>query len=64
MNNVPECMYDYRYEAQKAIVVDVCDVCGNGIYNGDEYYQFGTDTVCEDCVNDYIREFKKVGELK
>lgn len=59
MDKLPNCMYDYRYEAPKAKVINTCTRCGGDICEGDEYYQFGTDVICEKCVNDYIREFKR-----
>lgn len=28
-----------------------CDLCGEGIFEGEEYYGIGGDTYCETCVN-------------
>lgn len=60
---LPETMYDYRYEAPKAVVIDNCNECGNDIHEGDTYYTFGTYVVCENCINDFIRQAKKEGDL-
>ncbi|MCR1933558.1 hypothetical protein NSA27_02425 [Clostridium tepidum] len=59
MDNLPDCCYDYRYEAPSAKIVDICNICGNNIYEGEEYYDFHGDIVCYDCSDEYIREFKR-----
>lgn len=33
-----------------------CVVCEDGIYEGDTYYEIDGDTVCEECVDDYVRD--------
>ncbi len=60
MKVLAESMYDYRYEHKKAEVVDICMVCNREIYEGESYYDFAGDVVCEDnaCLVDYIREHK------
>ena len=43
--------------------VYVCDVCGEPIYVGDEYYPFYAENVCTECIRDYIdREYKEIAE--
>ena len=40
-----------------------CDVCGNDIHYGNDYYDFDGDIVCEDCERDYVREhFRRYAE--
>ena len=56
MSNLPDNMYDYRYEHKKAEVVDICMVCNREIYEGESYYDFAGDVVCNDCLKDYIKE--------
>lgn len=37
-----------------------CDVCSGDIYEGNYYFDFDGDIVCEDCERDYVREhFRK-----
>lgn len=55
MSNLPDSMYDYRYEQEKAEVVDICMVCNREIYEGESYYDFSGDIVCEDCLSDYVK---------
>lgn len=33
-----------------------CDECGGDIYEGDYYFDFDGDAVCENCVSDYVKE--------
>ena len=43
----------------------ICDVCGETIYEGEEYYEIHGDTICSECIRDYIdMEFKKVAEME
>lgn len=58
MSNLPDSMYDYRHEQKKAEVVDICMVCNRYIFEGESYYAFTDDVVCEDCLNDYVKEHK------
>lgn len=58
MKVLAESMYDYRYEHKKAEVVDICMVCNREIYEGESYYDFAGDVVCNDCLKDYIKEHK------
>ncbi|WP_434302690.1 hypothetical protein [Clostridium botulinum] len=60
MVNLPDCCYDYRYEAPKVKIVDRCDICGNNIYEGDDYYYISHMNICNNCID----EFKKVGEIQ
>ncbi|SHI91143.1 hypothetical protein SAMN05444401_1761 [Clostridium amylolyticum] len=59
---LPDSMYDYRPEQPQSIEVDRCLQCGNGIFTGEEYYNFNGEVVCEECLDEYIRHFKKEGE--
>jgi len=58
MSNLPDSMYDYRYEQEKAEVLDVCLVCQRDILKGESYYDFAGDVVCNDCLKDYVKEHK------
>ena len=41
-----------------------CDICGgkiyreNNIYEGDEYYQIEDQNICQNCINDFLKERK------
>ncbi|BDR86094.1 hypothetical protein [Clostridium tetani] len=59
MDNLPDCQYEYGYEAQKAKVVCSCCECWKNIYEGDTYYEVDGMNFCEDCILD----FKKIGEI-
>lgn len=59
MNDIPDCMYDYRREEPPAKIVDVCDFCGGNIYEGEEYYDFNGDIRCELCVDEYVEHYRK-----
>lgn len=54
--SLPNCMYDYRPEQVKALVVDICSECGNEIYEGEEYYDFYGKPICEDCMIQFKKE--------
>ena len=58
MANLTDSMYDYRYEHKKAEVVDDCKICNRYIFEGESYYDFSGDIVCEDCLSDYVKEHK------
>lgn len=36
-----------------------CDICGEGIYDGEEYYQINNDNICKFCIED----FRKTAEI-
>lgn len=37
------------------IMVDVCESCGRGIFEGDEYYNIlDKFAICEDCIDKYL----------
>lgn len=55
---LPDCCYDYRYEAPQAQVITVCDICGEDICSGDSYYRIGNGEICSDCID----EFKEIAE--
>lgn len=40
-----------------------CDVCDGDIYEGNDFYDFDGDIVCDDCKWDYVREhFRRCAE--
>lgn len=49
-------------QQQEIVVFKTCDMCGNEIYEGDEYYDFDDEVICEDCLMDYVNEFKTIAE--
>lgn len=56
MSNLPDCCYEYRYEAPEAEVIDVCSDCDCDIHIGEEYYDINGLILCEDCLNHYKKE--------
>lgn len=58
MSSLLDCCYDYRWEAPIAKIFTYCDVCGEPIYVGDDYYKIDGKDICDDCIND----FRKVAE--
>lgn len=38
--------------APEATSISVCAECGDGIFQGNEYYKVGEDNYCEDCICD------------
>ncbi|AJA42832.1 hypothetical protein DP145_01570 [Clostridium tetani] len=59
MDNLPDCQYEYGYEAPIMQIAEECSICGHEIYEGDEYYHIDNLKICEDCILD----FKKIGEI-
>ncbi|PRR86184.1 hypothetical protein [Clostridium luticellarii] len=55
---LPDCCYDYRYEAPIAKIFTTCDVCGESIFVGDSYYKIENLSICNDCIN----SFKEIAE--
>lgn len=40
-----------------------CDECDGDIYEGDYYFDFDGDVVCENCESDYVKErFRRCAE--
>lgn len=33
-----------------------CDMCEMDIYEGNDYYNFDGDIICDDCHEDYVKE--------
>ena len=60
MIKLPDCQYDYYPEAPKAKVVDMCEMCGCSIREGEVYYDIECMSICKDCIDDY----RKVGEVE
>lgn len=47
-------------ERSGLVQVDTCHYCNQEIYEGEEYYEFNGTIVCQDCIDDFISEYKKV----
>lgn len=40
-----------------------CEMCEGNIYSGNDFFNFNSIIVCEDCVRDYVRDtFKQTAE--
>lgn len=70
MNELPNCMYDYRddlsyrYERDdEPVVAGACVECGDTIYTHQTYYNFNSEYVCSNCKDEYIEQFKIEGEF-
>lgn len=50
MNDLPESMYSYRHERDKAKKVRTCKECNCDLYAGEEVFVIGDYVYCEDCV--------------
>ena len=50
---------DWYVEPKELIIFDTCDECGREIYANKEYYDFDGIIICENCLYDYARRFKK-----
>ena len=62
MRDMPLSPYD-TYEPPSAEPSDkVCDLCGDPIFIGYDYYDFDGKIVCEDCLSKYTDEFKHEAE--
>lgn len=66
MDNIPECMYDYRYdrfEANEANkIIGVCLHCENELYSEDEPYEIGKIFICQHCI-EYFKRASEETEL-
>ena len=52
---------NYMNSIDNAKGVCACDECGAQIFEGDDYYDFGGDCICENCKDDYVTlSFKRV----
>ena len=65
MDKLPDCMYDYRedlsYRYEKddePVVAGTCIECGETIYTHQDHYVFTNECVCENCINEYVDQFK------
>lgn len=48
---------DSRCPAAPEIVpIHQCGICGEGIYEGDKYFQDGSSDICEECMDDISAE--------
>lgn len=43
--------------------VGLCAFCGEVIREGDYIYRISGDEVCEDCILDYVKQFREVAEV-
>ena len=50
---------DRDYHTRK--VICMCDQCGGNIYEQDDHYIFGNETVCEGCIDGYIADHRGYG---
>lgn len=47
-------------EYKNALSTVRCEVCGCAIYDGESYYDFYGESVCEDCEYDYaVKNFRR-----
>lgn len=37
-----------------------CSRCRDTLYPGDDYYEIGEETLCEECFDDVVRRMRKV----
>lgn len=44
------------------IIFNICDVCGEEIYVGDEYYDIDGIIIHDECLKDWAKEYKKEAE--
>lgn len=44
-------------------VARICDICSSEICVGEEYYDFDDEIVCNNCVLDYVNEFKRIADI-
>lgn len=49
---------DSEWRAEKPILQ--CECCNSGIYEDESYYDVNGDIVCEDCLKDYMRFYRRV----
>ena len=54
--NIPDCMYEYKYERQSAKKVKSCKECKCDVYVGETAYIIGNDLYCEECVRKVVLE--------
>lgn len=40
--------------------VDLCCVCREPIHEGDYIYRLNGDAICEDCILDYVKQFREI----
>ena len=53
-NELPESMYDYRHERDKAKKVRNCKDCNCDLYEGEEVFAIGNYVYCDDCVRKVV----------
>lgn len=57
----PDILQMERYgELNPKEAVCTCDVCGEGIYEGEVYYSIKEDCICTNCIDD----FRKTAEIE
>ena len=57
----PDILQMERYgELNPKEAVCTCDMCGEDIYEGEDYYQINNDNICKFCIND----FRKTAEFE
>lgn len=42
--------------SEGAEVFDYCGECHTEIFEGDEYYEFDDNVICDDCMIDFVRK--------
>lgn len=53
---------DYKLQPEEANTYCICESCGCDIYEGEDYYYIDEVDVCDSCIWDYVRQFKKIAE--
>lgn len=56
--------FDRRMDAQQQDyeVAKTCDICSSDICVGEEYYDFDGEIVCNNCIRDYVDDFKVIAD--
>ena len=47
------------YEEDGSVVMGECCLCGDELYMGQQCYHINGQTICEDCLADYARQYFK-----
>ena len=49
-------------QQQEFKIFSECDICSSEICIGEDYYNFDGEIVCNNCIHEYVEEFRRIAE--
>jgi len=56
--NVPDNMYQYRYQREILKGKETCKECGYKIHEGEYFYILEDEIICDECILVYLKKYR------